>query len=595
MENKVQKDYRNNYINNKNQQESNQNNYSQYRNIYYYEEKQNNKNNLENPKVISNKIMPSNNALYSSYQQNNKIIKNNTQNNLSIKNNNLNQEKILYQNNENNNNNSFLNQNEELAINVQVPSKAYQFDPNYQINQNKLKEDLSISVRKPYQNYQISNNQLYLQQQQNSFEDLSFISQKPFQPYENNINVVKNDNRYSNIVNIDNQYSPIELSFISKKPKKKCKTSTIFQVGLNQTPIGFSFIAERPNKYMNNNINNNLNESNGQNLSFISSKQLDSNDLNQFQKNEEYLSVSKSKNNLKIMTNSQLKNGKNNNNNQSKPKPVLQIVSKSNNSNKKLQDNFFPLPQINGFSINSKKKDSNEIVKNNSLYIIKGANETFNNNQDLSFISNSKETENLLEINGININDYKIGGSSGNMSLPNDKPIFSINNGLTSSQQSANNNKYNNYIMLNSQFYYISEKPNSFGINYCYEYTQKNINCSLAKKTIRIEYYDIQPVSFQIIPLYLEEENLKKKYEMELKKIYSKKEFKNCIAERVYQMQFRPYKMFRVAQIEYIKNNEEKKEDKKELEREEEPQKDEDISEKSFNKGNKKRKRRRKK
>ena len=586
MENKVQKDYRNNYISNKNQQENNQNNYSQYRNIYFYEEKQNNKNNIENPKVITNKIIPSNNALYSSYQQNNKIIKNNTTN-LSIKNNNVNQEKILYQNNENENNNSFFNQNEDLAISVQLPSKAYQFESNYQNNPNKLKEDLSISVQKPYQNYQISNNQLYLQQQQNSFEDLSFISQKPFQPYENNINVVKNDNRYSNIVNIDNQYSAIELSFVSKKPKKKCKTSTIFQVGLNQTPIGFSFLAEKPNKYMN---NNNLNESNGQNLSFMSSRQIDSNDL----KNEEFLSVSKPKNNLKIMTNSQLKKGKNNNSNQSKPKPVLQIVSRNNTSNKKLQDNFLPQPQINGFSINSKKKDSNEIVKNNSLYIIKGANETFNNNnQDLSFISNSKETENLLEINGININDYKIGGSSGNMSLPNDKPIFSINNGLSSSQQSANNNKYSNYIMLNSQFYYLSEKPKSFDAYNYYEYSNKNHNCSLAKKRIKIEYYDIQPVSFQIIPLHIEEENLKKSYEMELKKIYAKKEFKNCIAERVYQMQFRPYKMFRVVQIEYIKNDEEKKEEKKELEQE--PQKDEDVSEKSFNKGNKKRKRRRKK
>ena len=49
-------------------------------------------------------------------------------------------------------------------------------------------------------------------------------------------------------------------------------------------------------------------------------------------------------------------------------------------------------------------------------------------------------------------------------------------------------------------------------------------------------------------------------------------------------MQFRPYKMFRVVQIEYIKNDEEKKEEKKELEQE--PQKDEDVSEKSFNKGN---------
>ena len=288
MENKLQQNYNNKYIsNNNNQKEINQENYPQYENIYYYKPKQNNKNNIESPKVIPNKIIPTNNALYSTYQQNKKIIKNINQNNITIKNKNLNPEKISYQiaqNNDIENNNSFLNQNEDI-----------QYENNYQINQNQLKQDL-----KPVQNFQISNYQLNLQQQ--PFEDLSFISQKPFQLYENNNN---NNNKYSNIVNIDNQSSAIQLSFISKKPKKKCKTSTIFQIGLNQTPIGFSFIAEKPNKYTNNNNNNNLNESNGQNLSFISNKQIDSNEFSL-----------KHKNNLKIMPNYQNKNGKNKNENQ---------------------------------------------------------------------------------------------------------------------------------------------------------------------------------------------------------------------------------------------------------------------------------------
>ena len=589
MENKLQLNYNNKYINNNNnnnQKEINQENYPQYENIYYYKQKQNNKNNIESPKVIPNKIIPTNNALYSTYQQNKKIIKNINQNNITIKNKNLNPEKISYQiaqNNDIENNNSFLNQNEDI-----------QYENNYQINQNQLKQDL-----KPVQNFQISNYQLNLQQQ--PFEDLSFISQKPFQLYENNNNN-NNNNKHSNIVNIDNQSSAIQLSFISKKPKKKCKTSTIFQIGLNQTPIGFSFIAEKPNKYTNNNNNNNnLNESNGQNLSFISNKQIDSNEFSL-----------KHKNNLKIMPNYQNKNGKNKNENQSKPKPILQIVSKNNNYNKKLQENLLPQQNINGFSINSKNKD------NNFLFTSKSANELFNisNNQDLSFISNSKETENLLEINGININDYreyKINRSIlGNISPSKEKQIFSISNGLSSSQRSTNNSKYNiynNYIMLNSQLCYLSQKPNNFEEkNY---YKQYDLDCSIPKKNIKIEYFDMQPVTFKIIPVYIQEEIVKKKYEMELKKIYGKKEFKNCVGVRVCQMRFKPYKIFRAVEMKFIINNkgenkEKEEEDKKEnevnneeedkKEDEKEIQKNEDVLEKSFNnKGNKKRKKRRRK
>ena len=585
MENKNSQNYINNFINNLEEQEI-KNDYSQYGKVLYYQSKQNNRNVIDSPKVIQNKNNnTSNSTIYSSYQQNKKILKNSIPNNLNIK---------INKKNEIDNNNSFSNQNINLSINAQIPAKSYQ------INQNQLNQD----VQKSIQNYQISNNQLNIIKQ--SKEEFSPYSQKPLQTYENNINnksyinnnlnnnkninnikVIKNSNM-SNIVNIDNQSSAIELSFIAKKPKKNYKISSIVQVGTNQTPIGFSFIAEKPNKYMN---NNNLNESNGQNISFISSKQIDLNDLSQFPKQDMSLSVSKSNKNLKIMTHSKIKNGqKDNNCNQSKPKPILQIVSKNNSYNKILQENLLPQPQINGFSIvNNKNKDLNEITKNNFIYISKSGNEIFNNyNQDLSFISNSRETENLFEINGININDYKVNCSnSGNISPPKDKPFFSINNGLSSSQQSANNK--NNYIMINNQFCYISSKIRNKNNNY--EYIPNDLYCSIPKKRIKIEYYDAQPVSFNIISFIKREEELKKKYEIEFKKIYNKKEFKNCIIEQVNQIQFRPFKMFRAVEMEYIVNNEVKNEDKKELEN------DEDISEKSFNnyKGNKKRKKRRKK
>ena len=566
-----QNNYENNYINNIDQQDI-KNDYGQFGKVVYYQSKQNNRNIIDNPKVIQNKNNSSNSTIYSSYQQNKQILKNIIPNNLNNKNKN----------------------------DYQLPIKSYE------IKQSQLNQDLSMSIQKSFQSYQISNNQFNILQK--SKDDLSFCSQNPLQSYDktlnnksfndtslnksnnkniNNIKVIKNTN-ISNIVNIDNQSSAIELSFIAKKPKKNYKISSIIQVGTNQTPIGFSFIAEKPNKYMNNN-NNILNESNGQNISFISSKQIDLNDLNQFPKQEISLSVSKSNNNLKIMTNNQINNGQKNNCNQSKPKPILQIVSKNNNYNKKLQDNLLPQHQINGFSIDNKNKDLNEIPKNNFIYNSKIGNEIFNNyNQDLSFISNSKETENLFEINGININDYKVNYfNSGNISPPKDKQLFNINNGLSSSQQSANN-KNNNYIMINNQFCYISSIIRNKNL---YEYTQQDLNCSLPKKRIKIEYYDIQPVSFNLISIIKREEEIKKKYENEFKNNYKKKKL-NYIAERVNQIQFRPYKVFRAVEIEYIINCDVKKEEKKELEIEQ----DEDILEKSFNnKGNKKRKRRRKK
>ena len=88
----------------------------------------------------------------------------------------------------------------------------------------------------------------------------------------------------------------------------------------------------------------------------------------------------------------------------------MQIISKKNNNyNKKLQEKPLSQPHINKFSLKNKRKDSNELKKNNFILISKAASGIYyNDKQDLSFISNSKGTENLLDINGININDYKI-------------------------------------------------------------------------------------------------------------------------------------------------------------------------------------------
>ena len=585
MKNKIYQNYENNFINNK--EEMNQINYSQYENLYFYQPNQNIKNEIENPKVIKNNLISTNNATYSLNQQNQKLLTNN--NNIVIKNKDI------------KNYISLIKQNENIQIKAQKPIKSYQNENDYQLNHNQLKQDLSISIQKPTQNYKIcQNNQFNIQHHPS--DDLSFTSQKISQSNDINLNnsnyfdfninntAIKNKNKINNIVNIDNQSSAIQLSFISKKPKKKYKISSIAQVGVDQTPIHFSFIAEKPNKYMS---NNNLNESNGQNLSFISSRQVEQNDLNNFSKQEMLLNPPKQKNNLKIMSHSKSRNRKDNN--QSKPKPVLQIVSKNNNYNKKVQDNFLSQTQMNGFSTdNNKNKDFNEIVKSNNIYISRGFNEIFNNtNQDLSFISNSKETENLLEMNGINLNDYKINiSNSGNISPPKDQQIFSINNGLSLSQQSANNKK-SNYMMMNSQLCYLSQIQKSKEDKNNNEYEKNEFNCSYPKKRVKIEYYDVQPVSFQIVP-HISIEELKKIYEIELRKINKIKVFKICDIERVNQIQIRPYKVYRAVEMEYVVNKKEI-EDKKENENEE--QKSEEMLEKSFNnnKGNKKRKRRKKK
>ena len=546
MEKKNEIKYENKYIMNNNDNSINDN-YSQYRNMYYYQKNQKKKNNAESPKVMSNKI--------------------NIQNNMSVKDKN-NSPKIIYQNNEMDDD-SFQNQNNISPINKQTQVQSFQLIRSS--NQN-----LSFSGQKPLNNFQ------------QSFEEMSFENQK--QSFEINLNeqnYIENNTNMSNIVNIDNQSSAFELCFISKKKKKKYKTTTLFQAGDNQTALCFSFIAEKPNKYQNNKTNDI--KSNGQNLSFISSKLADSNnDINQ-SKQEIFLSVPKHKNSLKIMTDTS-KNGKVNNIKKSKPKPVLQIVT--NNKSKKMQDNN--LSNINGFTREEYKNNKNEIVKNNYVFISKTSpNEiSNNNNQDLSFLSSTKEAENLLGINGININDNKIYScNSRNISPQNNKQIFSIGNGMGRklSDSGKSNIIYNNYTMINKQFCYLSEvKEEDKKYN---NVTPKTSNyCSSAKKTIKFEYYENQPTTFQIIPS-LNYEELLKAYEKDL----NKKEYIDFVIERVIMLQFCSYKMFRVNEIEYIFNQEESKNDDED---DKDFSKSEDLSEKivdNNNKGKKRKKRRKKK
>ena len=546
MEKKNEIKYENKYIMNNNDNSINDN-YSQYRNMYYYQKNQKKKNNAESPKVMSNKI--------------------NIQNNMRVKDKN-NSPKIIYQNNEMDDD-SFQNQNNISPINKQTQVQSFQLIRSS--NQN-----LSFSGQKPLNNFQ------------QSFEEMSFENQR--QSFEINLNeqnYIENSTNMSNIVNIDNQSSAFELCFIAKKKKKKYKTTTLFQAGDNQTALCFSFIAEKPNKHQSNKSNDI--KSNGQNLSFISSKLADSNnDINQ-SKQEIFLSVPKHKNSLKIMTDTS-KNGKVNNIKKSKPKPVLQIVT--NNKSKKMQDNN--LSNINGFTSEDYKNNKNEIVKNNYVFISKTSpNEiSNNNNQDLSFLSSTKEAENLLGINGININDNKIYScNSRNISPQNNKQIFSIGNGMGRklSDSGKSNIIYNNYTMINKQFCYLSEvKEEDKKYN---NVTPKPSNyCSSAKKTIKFEYYENQPTTFQIIPS-LNYEELLKAYEKDL----NRKEYIDFVIERVIMLQFCSYKMFRVNEIEYIFNQEESKNDDED---DKDFSKSEDLSEKivdNNNKGKKRKKRRKKK
>ena len=201
------------------------------------------------------------------------------------------------------------------------------------------------------------------------------------------------------------------------------------------------------------------------------------------------------KNELKIMQNPGRKS-------ETKPKPILQIMSSGNKSNfsKKLSENN--LPHINGFSLED-NNNKDEALKNNFGCISKCASMIVNNNnQDISFISNTKETENLLEIND-NYNNY---------------------------------NANNEYIMMNQQLSFISEKNNKNNNNINISYLS-NKNNNSAKKFIKIEYYDSQPVTFEILSETENEENFN-------------------------EIKLYPYKMFRVEEMQFIKENKEKEENK---------------------------------
>ena len=369
-------------------------------------------------------------------------------------------------------------------------------------------------------------------------EEVSFYSQKPVQTFElnlsdnNNININKNNN---NIVNIDNQSSAFELCFIAKKkPKRNFKISTIYQIGPKQKPLILTFLAEK-NKTNNNNINiinnNIINESNIQNSSFISNRQIEN---NSFADND--ISIMSNnlnkKNELKIMQNPGRKS-------ENKPKPILQIMTNSNKNNfpKKLSESN--LPHVNGFSLEDNNNNINESLKNNFGNISKSASMIVNNNNninpDISFISNYKETENLLEMNDNNYN-------SNNNNNKNSNEVFS---GL------GNNNIYNGYIMINKQLSFISDKNNNKNSNKnnISNISINNKNNSVlktsAKKYIKIEYYDTQPVSFEILSdIYLEESMIN--------------------INKINEIKLNNYKMYRVEDIQFIKENIEEEEDKKE-------------------------------
>ena len=352
--------------------------------------------------------------------------------------------------------------------------------------------------------------------------------------YNNNI---KKANKINNIVNIDNKASAIQLCFLAqKKPKKNYKSSVIYQIGPEQTPLSFTFFAEKQNKLSENNKNLELNINNNiNNNSFINNSS--------FIENYNNLSNSR-KNELKIMQNPERKNS-----NILKPKPVLQIMSHNNsnksNFSKKISENN--LLQVNAFSLEGNNLNNanniNNDIKNNFPFISKSASMIVgnNNNQDMSFISNSKETENLLDIN-------------------------TINNGLSFSQQIENSNIYNGFNIINKQMCFIAEKKiMEDSLN-----NISNISKKSAKKYIKIEYYETQPVYFEIISDY-ENNNSNK------------------------------YKIFRVEEMNFILNKDNKeikdyKDDNKINENEDKSmEKEENKSFNNYNGNNKKKRRRKKK
>ena len=401
---------------------------------------------------------------------------------------------------------------------------------NPKVIQNKLipQKESVYSIYQPNKKIMRNNESFNTRIKKEFNEDSSFYSQKPIQTFELNLNVNNNINKTSNIVNIDNQSSAFELFFMAKKkPKNNFKISAIYQIGLEQKPLSLTFLAEKKNKKAENNIINN-------NTSFISNRLMENNSYVENEINIINNNASNKKNELKIMQNPGRKS-------ETKPKPVLQIMTNSNKNNfsKKLSESN--LPNINGFSLEDSLKNNFGNISKSASMIVN------NNNQDISFISNSKETENFLEMNDNYNNKNNL--------------LLGIEN---------NNNVYNGYIMINQQLCFIADKTDKNINNISNTSFNNSMNKSNAKKYIKIEYYDSQPVTFEILSEFSLQENMKDiNYNYKVNKI---NEIKLC-----------PYKMFRVEEMQFIKENKEN----------EEKNVDKEENNKSFN--NKKKRRRRKK
>ena len=403
---------------------------------------------------------------------------------------------------------------------------------NPKVIQNKLipQKESVYSIYQPDKKIMRNNESFNTRIKKEFNEDSSFYSQKPIQTFELNLNVNNNINKTSNIVNIDNQSSAFELFFMAKKkPKNNFKITAIYQIGLEQKPLSLTFLAEKKNKKTENNIINN-------NASFISNRLMENNSYVENEINIINNNASNKKNELKIMQNPGRKS-------ETKPKPVLQIMTNSNKNNfsKKLSESN--LPNINGFSLEDSLKNNFGNISKSASMIVN------NNNQDISFISNSKETENFLEMNDNYNNKNNL--------------LLGIEN---------NNNVYNGYIMINQQLCFIGDKNNNNINNISNTSFNNSINKSNAKKYIKIEYYDSQPVTFEILSEFSLQENMKDiNYNYKDNKI---NEIKLC-----------PYKMFRVEEMQFIKENKEN----------EEKNVDKEENNKSFNNNKKKRRRRKKK
>ena len=137
-----------------------------------------------------------------------------------------------------------------------------------------------------------------------------------------------------------------------------------------------------------------------------------------------------------------------------------------------------------------------------------------------------------------------------------------------------NNNIYNGYIMINQQLCFIADKNNKNIINISNNSFNNSINKSNAKKYIKIEYYDSQPVYFEILSEINSQENLN---------VINN----NYMINKINEIKLNPYKMYRVEEMQFIKENKENEENtEKNIDKEEN---------KSFNNNYKKKRRRRKK